>query len=200
MLTLNEKRLISRGKTRYCYQHPLHDHLVVKIPAGPGKDQQQANLKEYKGYQSLMSRHATLDCISHCHGFVETDRGRGLICDCVRDFDGAIAATIWEMVIDRDECDLEQIIAIAEDFCTHLIENDIRLFDLNLKNIALAKQSDNGYRPVAIDLKGKYDNKEFIPVSSYIRYFARRKMKRRTHQLIERIRFARAHRGELQPS
>ena len=63
----------------------------------------------------------------------------------------------------------------------------LALFDLNLKNIALSRQSDNTYRPIILDLKGRYDNKEFIPLSSYIGFLARKKRARRVQQLIERI-------------
>jgi hypothetical protein len=56
-----------------------------------------------------------------------------------------------------------------------LTSKGIFIFDLNVKNIAFQLQSDNTYRPVAIDLKGRFDNNEFLPFSSYIKYFSQKK-------------------------
>ena len=191
---LPEKLLINRGRLRLCYRHPTNRALVVKVPAGTARDQLGANLKEYKGYNDLIRRHGLLACIGHCHGFTATDRGEGLVCDCIRDEDGRIARTIWDIIIHQDDCDLNQVTSVVKDFCSYLVSCDIRLFDLNLKNISLSRRRNGAYRPVFLDLKGRFDNREFIPVSSHIGFFARQKMARRTRQLFERIEFFHANR------
>jgi len=187
MIILDDTLLIGQGQVRFCYRHPQDECLIVKVPAGPQKAQLQANHKEMKGYRFLMDKHGRLDCISHCHGLVDTNHGEGLICDCVRDADGHISQTIWDIVHSRIEYDLDYILATVEQLCAYLVDKDIWLFDLNLKNIALSRQADNTYRPIVLDLKGRYDNKEFIPLSSYIGFLARKKRARRVQQLIERI-------------
>ncbi|MBE0584712.1 MAG: hypothetical protein IH612_13260 [Desulfofustis sp.] len=193
-LVLTDELLINRGRGRLCFRHPTDRSLVVKVAAGIDKAQQAANPKEWNGYRDLIRRHGTLPCISQCHGFVATDHGTGLICDCIRDIDGTIARTIYDIIVYDDACDIERIMAVAEAFCRSLLERDIRLFDLNPKNIALSRSADDGYRAVALDLKGRFDNNEFIPFSSYIGFFARQKMRRRSRQLLERIRFFHEHR------
>jgi len=193
-LILSDELLINRGRGRLCYRHPVDRSLVIKVPAGPGSAAQAANRKEWRGYRDLIRRHGRLPCVSHCHGFAATDRGIGLICDCIRDADGAIARSIYDIIVYDDACDIERILAVADSFGRFLLEHDIRLFDLNPKNIALVQEQDGGYRAVALDLKGRFDNNEFVPLSSYIGFFARRKMRRRTRQLLERIRFFHANR------
>ncbi len=192
-LVLGDKLLINRGRGRLCFRHPAERSLVVKVPAGGGADQ-AANRKEWRGYRELIRRHGRLSCISHCHGFVATDRGTGLVCDCIRDARGVIARSIYDIIVYDDTCDIEQVLAVADSFGRFLLERDIRLFDLNPKNIALVLQRDGSYRAVALDLKGRFDNNEAVPLSSYIGFFARRKMRRRTRQLLERIRFFYDHR------
>lgn len=200
VIELDKKHLIGHGTVRYCFQHPHDKRFVIKVAANNGKEEQQANIKEFKGYQYLKRRHSgqQLDSVSHCHGFVDTDHGSGLVCDCIRDADGTIAKTIWDLVVYQEECDVDQIVAVVSRFCEMLEERRIWLFDLNLKNIALAREFDNSLRPVAIDLKGRYDNCEFIPLSSYFGFFARKKLERRCRQLIGRIPLDRARRYEYQ--
>lgn len=193
-IVLTDELLINRGRVRLCFRHPTDRELVVKVAAGAEKAQLAANLKEYRGYRDLIRKHGRLSCISHCHGFVATDRGQGLVCDCIRDEDGTISETIYDIIVNRDDADLELIVTVAEGFCGYLRKHDIRLFDLNPKNIALSRKRNGDYRPVALDLKGRYDNNEFVPFSSYIGFFARRKMARRSRQLLERIVFFHANR------
>ena len=189
LITLTDDLLINRGRLRLCYRHPTNRDLVVKVPAGTKSFELGANLKEYKGYHDLLKRHGRLSCISHCHDFTITDRGQGLMCDCIRDEDGRIAHTLWDIIIHRDTCNLDHLVRVVRMFCSFLVKHDIWLFDLNPKNIALSRQLNGTYFPVALDLKGRYDNNEFIPVSSYISYFARKKMARRIRRLLERIEF-----------
>ena len=198
MLVLDDSLLINQGRTRSCYQHPADKSLVVKVPVGNKKTDCGSNMTELRGYQALMREQVDLFCISHCYGFVTTSSGKGLVCDCIRDDDGAVSRTIWDIVIFQDDCDVDYVKKVADDFCGYLLEKDTRLFDLNLKNIVLKLQSDGFYAPFAVDLKGRFDNKETIPVSSYSRYFARRKMDRRRRQLMERISFFRERRVEWQ--
>jgi hypothetical protein len=198
MITLYDSLLINQGRTRACYRHPSDKALVIKVPAGDKNSLNRSNIKELRGYQALMREQIDLFCISHCYGFVTTSRGRGLVCDCIRDDDGKISKTIWDIIVYQDDCDVAYIQKVVEDFCRFLIQRDTRLFDLNLKNIVLRRQNDDSYQPFVIDLKGRFDNKEAIPVSTYFHYFAKKKMARRTRQLMERIPVYRNMRRELQ--
>lgn len=196
-IELHDGLLINRGQLRHCYRHPTDPGIVVKVPSGSRKDQLEANLKEYRGYQDLIRRHGRLSCISHCLGFSDTNRGQRLLCECVRNEDGTIAQTVWDTVVHQNGCDLDSILIETGELCSYLIERDIRLFDLNPKNIALSRQNNGAFRPVVLDLKGRFDNNEFIPLSSYIGFLARMKLARRSRQLIERIRYLYAHRQSL---
>lgn len=187
MIILDPSSMIGGGQVRRCFCHPHDDRLVIKVPAGPLKAQLQANFKEMKGYRFLLQRHGRLDCISHCHGWVETNHGKGLICDCIRDADGSISPTIWDVIHSDGGWDLDALLEIAGRVCRELVARDIWLFDLNLKNIALCRQADGTCRPIFLDLKGRYDNNEVIPLSSYIPFLARKKRDRRCRQLLQRI-------------
>ena len=196
-IILRDDLLINHGQLRLCYLHPTDPGTVVKLPAGPGRHQQRANAIEYRGYLDLLKRHGQLPCISHCRGFAMTNLGQGLLCECVRDDDGTIARTIWDLIVGQDDYDVNDILHVAEEFCAYLVERDVWLFDLNTKNIAMARQRGGGYRPVLLDLKGRFGNNEFLPISSYVGFLARRKMARRIRQLLQRIVTFHDNRGRL---
>lgn len=184
---LSDKSPLSKGMERRCYLHPNDPRLVVKVPLHSGVSECQANEDELRGYQLLKEDNITLDFISHCYGFISTDLGKGLLCDCIRDDNEEVSKTIWDVVIYQEECDIEYVLKVINKFCSFLIINRVWIYDLNLKNIVLQRKADGSYHPYIIDLKGRSANTEFIPISRYIPYFALRKLKRRTRQLIERI-------------
>jgi len=187
MIALDDQDLIGRGTLRACYRHPGHEDLVIKVPlpGSPGGD--DANRKELASYRLFVRKHRELRHISRCHDFIETDTGRGLVCDCIRDYNGAVSKTIWDIVVHRDTCNVDAVLEAAGEFCEYLIAHDIFLFDINLKNIVLQVQKDARWQAWAIDLKGPHDNKEFLQLSSRFTFLGRRKLKRRTKQLLERI-------------
>ena len=200
MISLDSGDLINSGKVRICYLHPANPNLVIKLPVGKKKEEQQANIKELKGYQILMREHVDLFCISHCYGFVNTNRGTGLVCDCIRDDNGEISKTIWDIIVCQEECDLEYIHQVIGEFCRFLIPNDIFIFDLNLKNIVLRLKHDGSYEPVVIDLKGRYESHGLMSLSRHIGYLGRRKLERKCSQLLDRILIYRKNRTEFQPA
>ena len=197
MITLDDNSMIGQGTLRACYLHPQDDTLIIKVGRAGQVDGDDANRKELLSYQKLRQRHENLHHISHCHGFVETNKGKGLVCDCIRDNSGEIARTIWDIVVYEDACDIEHILEVARTLCDYLIANDLFLFDINLKNIVLRKNRENSYKAYAVDLKGPYDNKEFLQLSSRITFLGRKKLKRRAKQLLERIVQFREQRDQL---
>lgn len=187
MLVIDEHLFVGRGTLRACYLHPEREDLIIKVPLQHSSGGEVANRLEMKSYLQLRRIHGQLDHISHCHGFIETDRGAGLTCDCIRDHDQSISKTIWDIVVYQEACDIDYLLEVAADFCNYLIAGDIFLFDINLKNVVLQRMEDDSYRAFAVDLKGPLDNKEFLQLSSRIRFLGRKKLKRRTNQLLERI-------------
>lgn len=197
MLKLNDHLLINHGRTRVCHEHPSDNSLVVKTPFSGNEEGYLSNANEFKAYHNLMSQHPMLSCISHCRGYIETNRGKGLLCQSIRDYDGRISKSIYDIVVYQEDCDLEYLKQVTADFCEYLQTHDIFIFDINLKNIVMQVQENGSYIPYIIDFKSQVETKEFIPLSKYSKYFARKKLSRRTQQLIARISEFYARREEL---
>lgn len=188
VIRLNENDRIARSTTRDCYLHPENPDRVIKILRNsPERFQSNANDQEWRSYQYLQKRFGKLDFFVDCHGFVDTTLGQGLLFDCVRDFDGKVSHSLLD-ILDDPEYDLARVEEALERFCQVLIEKEIPLFDLNLLNILIQVIPGGEYHPVSIDVKSKFNNYEIIPLSSYIPFFARKKVRRRCARLMEKIR------------
>jgi hypothetical protein len=186
-LHLPDNLLLGQGTVRSCYLHPDDPMRVVKTALGGDHAGEKANRNELKSYAMMLAAGGDLSRLSACHGLVATSRGMGLVCDCIRNADGSIAKTLWDLVVHEDDADIAGLQLIILDFCDYLIGNDLFLFDLNLKNIVVQIEGDGSPSPWAIDLKGPYDNKEFLKISTFVKYLGRRKMKRRKRQVVQRI-------------
>lgn len=186
MILLDSTLLINQGTVRACYHHPENSRLVIKVPTGIKKNRNQANSIELKGYQTLMQQHKDLSCISRCYGIKATNLGDGLVCDCIYDSNGYVSKSIVDVIESDIPPDFSYVKNVVKMFTEYLMENNIHIFDLNMKNIVLQQQPDRSYKPIIIDVKGGYELKEFIPISRYIPYFGRKKLQRRCRQLLER--------------
>ena len=197
MLILNDEFKISHGKTRICYAHPVDPAFVVKTAFEGDSEGELSNIREMQAYQNLIRKYSDLSCISKCYAFVSTNRGKGLLCQCIRNHDGSIAKTIWDILLYDENCDIHNIERVVEKFSVYLRRHDVFIFDLNLKNIALQVQKNRSYHPYIIDFKSHVDTKEFIPLTKYSKYFSRKKLVRRTNQLMSRVKEYYEKRAEL---
>jgi hypothetical protein len=57
----------------------------------------------------------------------------------------------------------------------------------NFGNIVLKEDENGEFTACIVDVKGPYDNKEHVPISSWFLFFAHRKMRRRAARLLQRI-------------
>lgn len=192
MIHLQDEDLIASSKTRNCYLHPADPNKVIKIVRKKVPFwKRDANWKEWTNYQYIKKQHSQLNFISTYHGFIETNLGRGLLVDCIRDYNGRVSMRLENVLVNPVQYDLAALENVVDRFCQKITENNIQLFDLNFFNILIQILSDGKYRLVCVDIKGRCNNYELIPVSSYIPFFSRRKLKRRCHRLMQTLQLAR---------
>jgi len=194
LINLNSSERIAISKTRHCYMHPDDPNKVIKVVvnAQESKKRLDANLKEWLYFQRLMREFPfMMEFIPKYYGLVSTNIGRGLVSECVRDYDCKISVRLQEVVSGNVKYDLAQIEQRLDALVKTIVKHNIQLFDLNKFNILIKAVADGLYSPVIIDVKGPYNNYEFIPFSTYIPYFSRRKLSRRGKRLMELIRATR---------
>ena len=186
MILLKNREPIAVSGPRACYLHPEDAGKVIKILREKTTSRKKnANWQEWQHYQYLLKQHGRLNFINECYGFIETDLGEGLIWQCVRDDSGEISSTLTNIMKNPDEYDVGKVARVLGRFCQILIEKNIQLFDLNPLNVMIRISSDGSYQAVSVDIKGRYANHEFIPISTYIPFFSRKKLTRRCNRLTD---------------
>lgn len=141
-------RPIGKGKERACYVHPEDPRKAIKISMGKVNQQTRRDIKFYR---KLARRPATGNRhIPEFHGLCETNLGKGMVVDLIRNYDGEISRPLnWY---------LAQGVPI-EDFDAYLEElkqsflRDLIIFnhDLTIGNLLFQRTSTRSARLVAID-------------------------------------------------
>ncbi|WP_179953350.1 YrbL family protein [Desulfobotulus mexicanus] len=187
-MTLIDPELhIGSGRMRDCYIHPDRPDRIIKIQRADCPEHLDPKRAEWNHWQDIRDRHGELPMISACCGMVETSLGQGLVMACIRDADGSLSSPLSSVFEEPEAWDLSEVRLKVELFLAFIVWRNIRLFDLNPGNILLRKDEQQTVRPVAIDLKGPFDNHETLPISSWFPWFSRRKLIRRSKRLLDLI-------------
>ena len=158
----------TRGGNRYCFVSPTDRNVCVKVlrpdrspevrraekrfpknvkPVGLFDD----NLAEFRVYQRIDQSigEPAYDVIARCYGFVDTDLGRGLSSELIRDDNGLISITLkqylWERGVDA------MIEPSLKRFCDHWQRHGMPSRNLLLHNIVVQQAENSIRRLVVID-------------------------------------------------
>jgi hypothetical protein len=190
MITLSNAQPFARGGKRECFVHPVHTDRCVKLPR---PDSLPADLKRnapwlrsvrksVDDYDENVSDWKVLDALHGAgdtslwqhlprfYGWEETDRGRGLVIELVRDADGLISRTLldrlWETGYDAN------LQAAVAELAAFWEARTIPSRSLGLHNIVAQTKPDGGLRLLVIDGLG---STEFFPFSRLSRAYALRR-------------------------
>lgn len=207
ILILNESDIVASGQWRACYRHPLDSGKCIKVVItqsfshlkkktvgniyrkllAPKFSRKDSNDREWLYYDYLRAKGPVVnDCVAKIHGFVTTSSGRGLVAELITDYDGELSLTFEQMISQRRAWP-DNFKLLVDDFCSVLIEHDVRLYDLNLGNLALQQVQKDVFKIKAIDVKGAEDSKSFLRLDRYFPLLAQAKMKRRIKRLKEKL-------------
>lgn len=137
-----------------------------------------------------------------CHGLVETRWGPALRCDCIRLPDGSPAPSLHRLLFGEplpcrsgvsrdyaaDGSRLTPLLQALDEFEAFLLARGIPLFDLNAGNLVVVPTDDGRVRLVCVDAKSTVSGKELLPLSRWVPWLRRRKVRRRAERLRRRIR------------
>ncbi len=200
MLKLRHLEPFAIGGTRRCYVHPDHDDRCVKVlrpdrtPAArraaatgwrrlkglKGYDDQ---LKECKAYRHLIQRgQPDWRHVPCYYGTVETDLGVGIVTTLYRDWNGRFPRNLEQLLPSGTD---DAIAAAIVEFKAWLRRELFLTRDLLPHNIIAAEESPGRYRLIVVDGLG---NSELIPVSSWFKRAARRKIERKIRKFDHRAR------------
>ncbi|MCD6582468.1 MAG: hypothetical protein J7K90_11770 [Desulfuromusa sp.] len=202
-MTLQLKKLkpFAQGGNRLCFVHPQNPERCIKVrrPDFTLADRRRKkgfpknlkplsrfddNLEEFQVMQVFEKRYSdpVFAHISRCYGFEETDMGKGLTSELIRDENGRISQTLKKYLWDHGLNDT--ITAAIRLFAEFWVNNSIPSRDLLLHNIVVQIFAEKIERLVVIDGLGSAG---LISDRMMPRYFLHRKARRKVINLHQRI-------------
>ena len=175
MIELDPSHLFGKGTHRECYIHPDDERLCIKVSLKGGERETQREV----GYcRHLKRRNISWDLLPMFHGCVETNLGEGVVFELIRDYDGGISETLENYLESPTltESNLVSLARLLRSLKDYMMAQGIITRRLKAKNILYHRTDTENARLVLIDNTG---NTDFIPVCSYISYFATRKIARK---------------------
>ena len=209
-LALQSLTPFARGGNRLCFVHPQDPNRCVKVrrPDFSLEDRRRKkgfpktllplshfddNLEE-AGVMSKLERsfgEPVFKHISRCYGFEETDMGKGLVSELIRDASGRISETLKKYIWDNGVTpDCERAIAA---FSEHWLRLMVPSRDLLLHNLVVQRSADGAIeRLVVIDGLGASG---MLPFEWMPQGLRRSKVQRKLDNLQERIQKLLSQRG-----
>lgn len=178
---------LARGTHRSCFAHPEDESLCIKVSHGgragrPGYE--DPNTREMAEYERLKKLGAPVHRYGpEIFGIIATDLGPGLCVERLRGVGGGPVANIRTACRNRiaEGQPIDDIIAGVRELAAFCVEFQVLAECAAPQNIGIV-QRHGTEQVVAFDFKG-HRNKEFVPISSYIPYFRRRKVARRFERM-----------------
>lgn len=192
MIELLPEQLFGKGLHRECYVHPDNDSLCVKVVVLRGEEETR---REQAYYNFLQKKNIAWDMLPQFHGVVETNMGQGAVFDLIRDPQGSVAKTLEHYLksaeLTQDNYQgIQQSLLLLKDY---LIAQNVMTMTIKPKNIVYQRQDAAHGLCIIIDNIG---NSDVIAISSYSRYFGRKKIMRKWARFIAHLR---KHHADNQP-
>lgn len=197
MLTLSNKEPFARGGRRLCFVHPEDDARCVKVLRTDGdrfrktgrtfvpgflRREYDNNEDERRALDALQRRlGSAYDHLPRCYGYVETDLGRGLVLELVRDEDGHISRSVRESLLEGVA--LDELRPAYDEMAAFYIEHGVvtrAILDHNLT----AQRVGSAWRLTLID---GFGDSTLIPLRSLLASTRRATAKKRMRAGWERI-------------
>lgn len=150
MIYLNETHAFAKGSDRVCYNFPLNNNKIIKIPIGQNTQKTNQNDLELNYYNYLKKKNIKYTHISKCFGEVDTNLGKGLVFEKIQDYNKQTSLTYREMLIQESLTENTEKI-LLDDLKNYIFENNILFIDCTTVNIVYKKLSESKSRLVIID-------------------------------------------------
>lgn len=202
ILNLSDDLLLKEGATRSVYKHPYDSSKCIKVLRVPRVRNFKTfkkflrlhllgfnpNKNELRNYKKVLNTEVSGFLPKLGLDMVDTNLGKGLVCETIKDFDGDISKQIYKYSSNGKYS--VEIKEQLESFFVILIENNIFFYDFNLNNFMVQLKKSNGgvqKKLIYSDLKSLNKTKSFIKIERVFRSLAKMKLRRRVEQFYERI-------------
>ncbi len=177
MIIIDKSQFVGKGHHREVYRHPKQSALCVKINVDEHYDTREIE-RENAYFEHLEKRGIHWESLSRYYGDIQTDLGVGSVFDLILDDDDSVSKTLGYYLADDSRTGkyYRHLLNALAKLRDGLLRDRIITKSLAHRNIVCQKTSTGISRMVVIDNIG---NAEFIPISSYISFFGKRKVQRK---------------------
>ncbi|KGY10216.1 YrbL family protein [Vibrio sinaloensis] len=174
------KDIIGKGNERLCFKHPEFESKCVKVTYNQKRGRSDESKIEHNYFKKVKKRVSNLNDvpIALVHHWVDTDQGKGLLCDRVNDYCGKVSKSL-------DYYRKNQLISTRsinhgiERLLEKLVQHAICINYIHDRNILVQFTNENDFRFILIDGLG---NTNLIPLGYWFKKFARKQTARRFYK------------------
>jgi hypothetical protein len=197
-LKLRDNDLLLRGNKVLVFTHPAHPDRLIKVlyPRAAASKRRLAWLKRNRRqgsfqwlvrtmteYLTYQCRNKTaLDLMPIVYELVQTNYGFGLTVECIRNHDGTLAPTLYD-VIQREGLTAD-LRALVNQLCNTLIDHHIIVSDFKGENLLVVENSKGERRLIVIDGFGE---RNAIPLSSWSKSWYAMRARKRCRRMLESL-------------
>ena len=181
MKILTTKNFIGEGRCRSAYIDPNDKNKCIKVVHNLNRKKcfGESN-KEAKYFKYLNKKNIDWSMIPKYYGEVTTNKGKGLVFELIRDFDGEISKSLEYYFETEEKMKLiPKPMQKLHELKEYVITNKILSRDIRFHNILYKKISNKDGVYVLID---GVSNSEFIPLSQWFSTLNKAKILRRWSQ------------------
>ncbi len=180
MIELKASNLVGKGLHRECYVHPEDNNLCIKVVVNGGMEETR---REQAYYRLLQKKNIAWDQLPKFYGEVETNLGCGAVFDLIRDSDGQVSRTLAHYLntVQLTELNGQGLQQSLQGLKDYLMTQNIITMTLKPKNIVYQQRDDQNGLCIIVDNIG---NSDFVPISSYNRFFGHKKINRKWTRFI----------------
>ena len=192
MIILLHQKPFAKGSRRQCYVHQEDADKCIKVTLPErspeairkssklykrilGASHFDENINEIKGHQSLF----VYEHFPVCFDIIDTDLGKGLVVELIRNDDGNIASTVSEVMQER-QLTSEELQALKV-FVDYLMKHGIIVRDLTPRNVVF-QYKDGRVKAYMID---GFGNSDFLPFVKFSVRLARAKILRKVSRTFQ---------------
>ncbi len=148
-IKLKEENFLAKGGERTCFIHPLQAKQIIKVIHSKDKHNNQNEL-EYQYYKHLQQKNVDFSHIAQCHGWVETNQGKGLSFDRIIDYNGKNSKYFRFYL--RNKILSEKIEQqLLDELKLYLEKNQILFVDVSTVNLFCQEIAPNKFKLVIFD-------------------------------------------------
>ena len=206
MLRLSDQQPFASGEERDVYLHPEDDGRCIKISnVSPSEDFRPKGLRDWlfwvtrgcnKAYFDInytddlfcrqLSQRNDPEVFKHipkCYGLVDTDLGKGLVCELIQNEDGSPCITMKQYIQKHGAISDVKVIRAVDDFLDWLVIQNIFLREMGGTNTFFQYKKNGAVKLYHIDAVGCLD---LIPLANHWDWFSRLRIRIKINHLRRR--------------